>query len=84
MDGFVTAINPRNGFVAVQTDGDEYTIVEFEDVSQVVIGDHLEWDNPTTGGLKRFLNWTQKRAIKGYLQNLEVPRLNVPAQLGLS
>lgn len=62
----VVAVNPRKGFVAVQTD-DGITIFELLGGYEVSVGDHIRGDFDTHGG-ETYFNLTSGEEMDVYVQ----------------
>ncbi|HEY1685065.1 MAG TPA: hypothetical protein VGG19_09905 [Tepidisphaeraceae bacterium] len=69
MKGIVKAINPQRGMVAIQTDGNGYTIIELLANTDIHLGDEMAWENDTGLGSEIYLNRTQGRKMEVYVQN---------------
>jgi hypothetical protein len=79
--GIVAAINPRRGMVAIQTQDDDYTIIELLSDFQIEVGNKVCWVNDYALGSETYTNVTNGVSEEVYVQNHSVNSSNLRGQL---
>jgi len=67
--GIVRLINPRVGFIAIETDGNDFTIVEVTSDDEFEIGDVVQWEQALGLGFDTYYNLTQRKKVDLIAQN---------------
>ncbi|MBA7577804.1 hypothetical protein ES708_19659 [subsurface metagenome] len=68
MIGKVRAINQQKGFIAVETDGNEFSVIELLGEYGVEIGDVISGDIESLGG-ETVINKTQSEEMDVFIQD---------------
>ena len=68
MIGKVRAINNQKGFIAVETDSNEFSVIELLGGYEVEIGDVISGDLETLGG-EEVINKTQDEEMDVFIQD---------------
>lgn len=79
--GKVAAINPRRGMVAIATDDGGFTIIELLSDWSLEVGDDITWTDRYGLGHEMYRNVTQQTEEEVFVQNHDVSRSNLQAQL---
>lgn len=72
MRGVVAQVSAINGFIAIRTDADEYTVAELLGC-EVEVGDQLEGDLDALGG-ETFRNTTSGERCEVFVQDIHATR----------
>ena len=79
--GVVAATNPRRGMVAIATEDGGFTIIELTSEWELDVGDEITWANGYGLGHEVYENLTQQTKEEVFVQNHDVSRSNLQAQL---
>lgn len=79
--GKVAAINPRRGMVAIITEDSGFTIIELMSEWSLELGDEITWADRYGLGHAVYRNVTQQTEEEVFVQNHDVSRSNLQAQL---
>lgn len=79
--GKVAAINPRSGMVAIATEDGGFTIIELLSEWFLELGDEITWPDRYGLGHEIYRNVTQQTEEEVFVQNHDVSRSNLQAQL---
>lgn len=79
--GKVAAINSRRGMVAIATEDGGFTIIELLSEWSLEIGDEISWANGYGLGHEVYRNVTQQTQEEVFVQNHDVSKSNLQAQL---
>ena len=79
--GKVAATNPNRGMVAILTEDGGFTIIELTSGWDLEIGDVISWANGYGLGFEPYENLTQRTRAEVFVQNHDVSRSNLQAQL---
>lgn len=77
--GVVRKINWVRGMVAIETEGDGYTIIELLGCEELELGDRIEWCSDRGGEV--FVNRTRGGKLDVVVQNLSVHKSDVDNRL---
>jgi hypothetical protein len=78
--GIVRHLNQQRGMVAIETEGNGFTIVELMG-DEFEIGDLVQWDNAMGLGSQTYRNLTQRKSVRLIAQNHAVSQSNLREQL---
>jgi hypothetical protein len=67
--GKVRAINPQNGFVAIETEGNGFSIIELMGDDDIELGDEMWWQNDLAMGAQNYKNLTKGKIMQVFVQN---------------
>lgn len=81
--GRVAAANPSRGMVAIETEDGGFTIIELISDWDLEVGDDIAWANDYGLGSEVYRNLTKGVQFEVYVQNHDVNRSNLRAQLRL-
>ena len=81
MTGIVAKINHRSGMVAVQTETNDYSILEIIGGDPIKEGDEVSWENDTGLGHGILSNLSQNLKYEVYFQDHWVGHNQVLSQL---
>lgn len=69
MNGTVVLVNPRNGFVVVEVEAGDYTVVEMLGGYAIEVGDVVSGNLHSNGG-EDLRNQTQQETMSVYIQGI--------------
>jgi hypothetical protein len=81
MKGTVRAINPRNGFIAIETENGDFSLFEASNPDDFGMDDAVAWVGSTPLGGETIVNWTRNKRVRGYFQDHQIAPVDIRTRL---